>query len=145
MSESIQTLLAELGEGACLALCICELGKPGLIEAEALSLILEGIRRGYIDYDENNRYNPDNCFVRDRNAFMNVVTGERGWTSTREKPEYKARPSEGVIEGWEWQERLKDRTILHQHFKLTIWDPIKNSTTVKHGKLTSLRVFRRAA
>ena len=145
MREGVQTLLAELGEGACLALCICELGKPGLTEAEALSLILEGIRRRYIEYDENNRNNPDNCYVADRDGLMNLVTGEQGWRSTREKPGYTIKPGEKVIEAWEWLERLKGKCIAHQHFRLATWDPIKNSQTVKNGALQSLRVFRRAA
>jgi len=145
MREGIQTFLAELGEAACMALCICELGKPGLTEGEALNLILEGMRRGFIEYDEENRDNPDNCYVSDRDKLMNLVTGERGWRSNREKAGYRAKPGERVIEGWEWMERCKDRTINHLHFRLLKWDPIKNSRTVKNGKIESLRVFRRAA
>ena len=145
MREGIQTFLAELGEGACMALCICELGKPGLTESEALRLILEGMRRSFIEYDEENRDNPDNCFVANRDGLMNLVTGERGWRSSKENSDYRAKPGERVIEGWEWIERCKDRIIKHQHFKLVKWDPIKNSRTVKNGKIESLRVFRRAA
>jgi len=145
MREGIQSLFAELGEAACLALCICELGKPGLTEGEALSLIIEGIRRGYIKYDEDNRDNPDNCFVADRDGLMNLVTGERGWTSTKEKADYLIKPRERVIEGWEWKEFCKNKLITHQHFKLESWNPIRNSLTVKNGKIESLRVFRKAA
>lgn len=145
MKEGVQTLLAELGEGACLALCICELGKPGLTEGEALSLILEGIRRRHIRYDEEDRNNPDNCYVADRDALMNLVTGERGWRSSKESPDYRARPQEKIIEGWEWKEYAKNRIITHHHFRLPDWDPIKNSVTVKLGKIESLRVFRKTA
>ncbi len=145
MREGIQTFLAELGEGACLALCICELGKPGLTEGEAVNLILEGIRRGFIEYDEENRDNPDNCYVADRDGLMKLVTGERGWRSDKENADYRAKPGERVVEGWEWIECCRDKAIKHQHFRLVKWDPIKNSRTVKNGKIESLRVFRRAA
>ena len=138
-------MLAELGEGACLALCICELGKPGITEGEALSLTLEGIRRGYIRYDEEDRNNPDNCFVADRDALMNLVTGEKRWRSSKENPGYPIGAQDKVIECWKWEEILKSRVITHQHFRLNDWDPIMNSKTVKYGSLESLRVFRKAA
>lgn len=145
MREDVQTLLAELGEAACLALCICELGKPGITEAEGLSLILEGMSRGYIEYDEEDRNNPDNCFVANRDAFMDLVTGERGWKSTTEDAAYRPKPGEKVIECWKWEEHAKNKLITHTHFKLQQWDPYKNSQTLKYGNLESLRVFRRAA
>lgn len=145
MKESIQVVLAELGEAGCLALCLCELGKPGIKEGEAVSLILEGIRRGSIEYDEEDRSNPDNCFVNDHDAFMDLVTGERGWQSTMEKAAYRAKPGERIIECWKWEEAAKNKTITHRHFKLPHWDPYKNSQTLKYGHLENLRVFRRAA
>lgn len=145
MRQGVQTLLAELGEAACLALCICELGKPGLSEAEAVGLILEGIARGYIDYDENDRSNPNNCFVRNRDAFMEMVSGQKGWASTKEGSGYKAKPGEKLIECWNWEEKAAGRTIVHQHFRLPGWDPIKDARTVRYGRLESYRVFRRAA
>lgn len=145
MREGIQTLLAELGEAACLALCICELGKPGITEAEGLSLILEGMRRGYIEYDEEDRGNPDNCFVANRDAFMDLVTVESGWRSTIEGVTYRAKPGERIIECWKWEERAKNKVIVHTHFKLPKWDPYRNSQALKYGTLESLRVFRRAA
>jgi hypothetical protein len=145
MREGIQTVLAELGEAACLALCICELGKPGIPEAEALGLILEGMDRGFIDYDEANRDNPDNCFVANRDAFMVLVTREKGWASTTEEPGYRAKPGERVIERWAWEEKTANKVAMHQHFRLKSWDPYRDSQTVKKGALESLRVFRKAA
>lgn len=145
MRQGVQTLLAELGEAACLALCICELGKPGLTEAEAVSLILEGIARGYIDYDEHDHSNPNNCFVRNRDAFMELVSGQKGWTSTREGSDYQERPGEKLIECWMWEEKAGGKVIIHQHFRLPAWDPIKDARTVRFGRLESYRVFRRAA
>ena len=144
MREGIQTLLAELGEAACLALCICELGKPGMAEGEALEFIIEGIDRGYIYYDEEHRENPDNCFLCDRDSFMDLVTGETGWKSTTEDGDYLPRIGEKVIEYWEWTERLKDRIITHIHFKLKTWDPYYNSRTTKFGQKRGFRVFRKA-
>jgi hypothetical protein len=145
MRQGVQTLLAELGEAACLALCICELGKPGIPEAEAVGLILEGMKKGYIDYDENDRSNRNNCFVNDRDGFMELVTGQKGWKSTREGPGYKAKPQERVIECWRWDENVAGKTVPHQHFRLPAWDPIKDARTVRFGRLESYRVFRKAA
>jgi hypothetical protein len=145
MRQGVQTFFAELGEAACLALCICELGKPGLSEGEAVSLILEGMERGYIIYDENDRSNPNNCFVQNRDALMELVTGQKGWTSTKENPAYKEKTGERLIECWVWEEKAAGRTIVHQHFRLPGWDPIKDARTVRYGQLESYRVFRRAA
>jgi hypothetical protein len=145
MRQGIQVLFAELGEAACLALCICELGRPGIAEGEALELILEGMERGFIDYDEANRDNPDNCFVSDRDSFMALVTGTTGWKSTKETPDYLPAIGERIIEYWEWTERLKDRLVIHTHFKLKGWDPYPASRTVRFGRKAGLRVFRRAA
>lgn len=143
MREGIQTLLAELGEAACLALCVCELGKPGISEGEALDFILEAIQRGWIDYDENNRDNPDNCFIEHRDELMELVTGQKGWKSTTEAPGYKPKAGERCIECWIWLETRQGKTVKHQHFKLRNWDPYKNSLTIQYGYLHSLRVFRR--
>ncbi len=145
MRQGVQTLLAELGEAACLALCICELGKPGLSEGEAVSLILEGMKRGYIIYDENDRSNPNNCFVQNRDALMELVTGQKGWTSTKENPAYKEKPGERLIECWMWEEKAGGKVIPHTHFRLPGWDPLKEARTVRYGRLESYRVFRRRA
>jgi len=143
--EGIQSLLAELGEGSCLALCICEIGKPRLSEEEAIGFIIKGIQKGYIYYDENNRNNPKNCFVENRDAFMDIVSGQKGWTSSTEKAEYRPRKDERIIECWRWNEKVNLKIINHTHFKLPNWDPYKNSNTLKYGYLESLRVFRRKA
>jgi hypothetical protein len=144
MRPGIQVVLAELGEAACFALCICELGKPGISEGEALELILEGMGRGYIDYDEQHRDNPDNCFVRDRDGFMDLVTGESGWKSTTEGADYRPKVGERIIEYWEWTEHLKDRDVVHKHFKLRNWDPYLASRTVYFGTKKGARVFRKS-
>lgn len=143
MRQGVQTLLSELGEAACLALCICELGKPALSEAEGVGFILEGMKRGYILYDENDRSNPNNCFVQNRDALMELVTGQKGWTSTKENPAYKEKPGERLIECWVWEEKAAGRTVVHQHFRLPGWDPLKDARTVRYGRLESYRVFRR--
>lgn len=145
MRQGVQTLLAELGEAACLALCICELGKPGLSEAEAVGFILDGMQRGYIFYDENDRSNPKNCFVQNRDGLMNLVSGQAGWRSTKEGPGYTPRPGERLIECWVWEEKAAGRTIVHQHFRLPAWDPLKEARTVRYGRLESYRVFRKGA
>jgi len=143
MREGIQNLLSEIGQAGCLALCICELGKPGLSEGEAVDSILEGIQRGYIDYDEANTNNPTNLFVRNRDALMELVTGQEGWVSSTEKPDYTLQDGERSIECWRWNEITKDKPIVHTHFRLPHWDPYRTSKTRTYGYLESLRVFRR--
>ncbi len=123
MKQGVQTLLAELGEAACLALCICELGKPGLSEAEAVGFILDGIKRGYIFYDEKDRGNPSNCFVQNRDAFMELVTGEKGWASSREGPGYKAKPGEKLIECWNWEREGCRQDNSPPALQAARWDP----------------------
>lgn len=143
MRQGIQTMLAELGESACLALCVCELGKPGISEGAAIDYICTAIQKGWIDYDPEHRENPNNCFVEKRDELMQLVTGQQGWTSTTEAPNYKLKPGEKCIECWVWREPAKGRVLLHQHFRLKDWDPYHDSMTVRYGFLQSLRVFRR--
>ncbi len=139
MREGVQSFFAELGEAACLALCICELGKPGLSEAEAVSLILQGIEKGFIDYRWQDRQYENNLFVSNRDAFMNLVTGQDGWKSRVEPPSYTLKAGELAVSCWEW----RDSGTLRRHFRLADWDPILDSQTVRHGALASLRVFRK--
>jgi len=143
MRQGIQNILSEIGEAGCFALCICELGKPGLSEGEAVDTILEGIARGSISYDPTTRNNPNNLFVLDRDGLMDLVSGQKGWKSTTEKPDYLPKDGERIIECWRWNERIGERIISRQHFKLPSWDAYKDSRTVRYGYLESLRVFRR--
>jgi hypothetical protein len=76
---------------------------------------------------------------------MDIVTGQKGWKSTTEKPDYRPRKDERIIECWRWNEKINAKVINHTHFKLSNWDPYKNSNTLKYGYLESLRVFRRKA
>ena len=128
-----------------MALCIVELGKPGCDEGEALRLILKGIAAHYIKYDWGNRANPDNCFVQDRDSFMGLVRGEKGWMSSIEGKEYSAKPGALVVEHWLWVEKVKNGLVNHEHFRLKGWDPIAISPTVMNGKVDGYRVFRKAA
>jgi hypothetical protein len=145
MIQGIQSLFAELGEAACFALCIVELGKPACDEGEALRFILRGIASKYIKYDWGNRANPDNCFVQDRDSFMGLVQNEKGWKSSVEGKDYSANPGELVVEHWLWVEKVKNGSVAHEHFRLKGWDPIANSPTVMNGKIDGYRVFRKVA
>lgn len=145
MREDAQILLSEMGESSCLALTIVQAGKPECTLGEAVDLTLAGIALGYITYDWESRANPENLFVADRDAFLNMVTGESGWKSTRETAGYRAAPGEIAIESWEWREELRGTVALHTHFRMHDWDSWRGSKAVTHGALVGYRIFRKAA
>lgn len=81
--------------------------------------------------------NPDdkaNFDVNHPAQVLELLTGIK-WSVTKEPATYKPKRGELVVECW------KNGNVTH--FRLKDWDPLKDSLTVRNGKIDSFRVFRR--
>jgi len=137
----IQTFLHEAGEAACYALCIAKIAEKITGKAvEPLDALLGGIERKFVYYNWANPDDPDNFYVSDAEKFLSLLTGRRVTVIKTDNANYRPAPNEYVAERWE---RPTAKTV-YSHFRLPDWDSLRDSQTVKYGKLASLRVFRPA-
>lgn len=88
----------------------------------------------WITFNWDNPNDKANFDVNHPDKVFELLTGIK-WSVTKEPVTYKPKHGELVVECWK-----NGNTT---HFRLKDWDPIKDSITVKEGKLDSFRVFRR--
>jgi hypothetical protein len=139
MKAGIQTLLGEAGEAACYALDILEIAEREKWQSiDPVEALYRGIDQGYIYYNERDPNDNNNFFVNDPAALLSMFAGGR-WTVEKTGPEYIPAKGEQVVERWE---RTKTGVIIG-HFRLSDWDSLQDSMTVKYGKIVSKRVFRK--
>jgi hypothetical protein len=140
MRPGIQTFLDAAGDAACYALDIIQIAERELGgEIDPVAALEDGIEHGYIRYDWDNPGADDAWFVDAPHRFLALLTGDE-WTVSKEAADYRPRPGEHVVERWE---RQKTGTTT-SHFRLPDWDSLRDSQTVKYGRLVSTRVFRKA-
>jgi hypothetical protein len=139
MRQGIQTLFSEAGEAGCYAFSIIEIAERVMGRAIGpVYAMYEGIARGYIYYNDMDKNDNDNFFVRNPPAFLSFLTGIQ-WAVEIVPSSYTAKPGEYVVDRWE----RKQTGIVSAHFRIPDWDSLHNSQTVKYGKIVSKRVFRR--
>jgi len=137
--SGIQTFLQEAGEAACYALCIAKIAEKINGKAvEPIEALREGIERKFIYYNWDNPDDPDNFYVNDAEKFLCLLTGRRAAVIKIDGANYRPAPNEHAVERWE---RPTAKTV-YSHFRLADWDPLRDSQTVKYGKLASLRIFK---
>ena len=76
--------------------------------------------------------------MNDAEAFLRHLTGKRVAVRKSDDINYKPTSSEYIVERWE----RPTPKMIFSHFKLPDWDSLRDSQTVKHGKIVSLRIFR---
>ena len=141
MRPGIQTFLDEAGDAACYSLCIIKIAERELGgEIQPLDALTDGINRGFVYYNWEDKNDNDNFFNNVPNEFLSLMAGGT-WTVTKERADYRAKPGEHVVERWE-RTTPKGST---NHFKLPDWDSLVDSQTVKFGRIVSTRVFRKVA
>jgi hypothetical protein len=141
MKPGIQTLLGEAGEAACYALDIIEIAERERGQRlDPVGALCQGIERGYIYYNENDPDDNGNFFVENPAMLLAIFAGGR-WTVEKAGPDYVPARGEYVVDRWE---RVRTGAVTG-HFRLPDWDSLRNSQTVKYGKIVSKRVFRRVA
>jgi len=137
--SGIQTFFQEAGEAACYALCIAKIAEKMTGKAvEPLEALLGGIERKLIRYNWGDPDDPDNFYVNDAEKFVGLLTGRRATVIKTDGANYRPAPNEYVVERWE----RPTPKLVYSHFRLPDWDSLRDSQTVKYGKLASLRVFR---
>ena len=140
--EEIQTFFQEAGEAACYALCIAKVAEriTGCFN-NPLDSLLYGITRKFIYYNWDNPDDPDNFYVKEPDKFLGLLTGKLAMVRKTDDVNYRPASNEYIVERWE----RPTPKMVYSHFRLSDWDSLHNSQTVKYGKLVSLRVFRLAA
>jgi hypothetical protein len=106
---------------------------------DTVDALYQGIERGYIYYNENDTNDNGNFFVENPAALLALFAGGR-WAVEKAGPDYIPARGEYVVDRWE---RVKTGTVTG-HFRLPDWDSLRDSQTVRYGKIVSKRVFRRA-
>ena len=135
-----QSFMKAIGDNACYALCIINIaeqlvGKP----YDTLGVLEEGIKRGYIEFHEENYNHPDNFYINEPALFLGMLTGKK-WSVRKETDIlYKPKAGEYVVERWERNG--------YGHFARTRdgYNSLQDSKCVTLGKLASLRVFKETA
>lgn len=123
MKEGIQKALENIGKYGCGFLCVCKV--MGVNENEILDKYYEAIEKGIMD---------EECYVKDWSKLANMLCPL--WYVFRcEKSNIKDKKAVFYLEYW-----YNPRTKLH-HFKLSDWDPLGKSVTVKEGMIESYRNF----
>lgn len=136
MFEGIQTFLDESGDASCYALCILKLAeKITGLEVDVIATLCGCINQKFIKYNWDNAQDSDNFFVVEPAKMLEFLTSKK-WAVSKEEADYVIRPGEHIVDFWQKKGETSG------HFRLPYWDSLKNSQTVKFGKITSTRVFK---
>lgn len=121
MTNNIQKKLEMIGKYGCYFLCL--LKATGYNEDDIVHFYDVFLNKGYID---------EECTILKPSDILYDLTGRNfKCVKTTELP----KKYEFAVEYW-----YNERTKLH-HFKLSNWDSIENSVTVREGKIESYRVY----
>jgi hypothetical protein len=137
LENGAQSFIKAIGDGGCYALCLCTAAD---LEAEftdefpagtTVNLIKAGVKKGFLK---------DDMTVMDGAAFLQLISG-RKWTKEYKDAGYVPQKGDYLVAEW-----FNRRTGL-THFTLEYpvkWDGLKDSVTVKEGKIRSYRLYRTA-
>lgn len=132
-----QSFCKAIGEWGCYALCIINIAEEVTgLRYNILQKLEEGIRKGYISWNEKNYYDPKNFDIDEPALFLSMLTGTR-WSVRKESDIlYKPKKDEYVVERWERNG--------YGHFARTKagYNSLQDSKCVTLGKLASLRIFK---
>lgn len=138
MFEGIQTFLDEGGDAACYALDILKIAeKITNFKIDVIETLCVCIEKKFIYYNWENAADNDNFFVKLPAEMLSFLVGKT-YTVSKETAEYVLKAGEYAVDYWQKPD------LSPGHFRLPDWDSLKNSKTVKVGKITSKRIFRLA-
>lgn len=134
----IQSFCKSIGEYGCYALCIINIaeqimGKP----YDTLGVLEEAIKKGYIEWHEENYNHRDNFYVVRPADFLGMLVGGK-WDVRKETDIlYKPKENEYIVERWERNG--------FGHFARTRdgFNSLQDSKCVTLGKCASLRIFKK--
>ena len=133
-----QSFCEAIGKWGCYALCIINIAEEILgYKLDKLKAIEEGIKKGYISWNEQNYQDPKNFDVDQPAMFLSMLTGLR-FSIRKEFNDilYKPQKGEYIVERWERNG--------YGHFARTRdgYNSLQDSKCVTLGKLASLRIFK---
>lgn len=142
LRNGMQQFIECVGKAGCLALCLVDVAEEflerngGKAEIDAVSSIMRACGKGYIYFNWNNFYDNNNMYVQYPALFLEMMTGKK-WSYRHESLSYQPKQNEFAITRYERNATGKTTG----HFQRDdIFEPIKDSLTVKYGKPVSLRI-----
>lgn len=146
LKNGIQQFMGECHEAACCALCIIDIAQEYRYkhrdvyhspDLDVIRCMYQAVERGFIYFNENDLNDNNNMYVKNPAEWLELMTGKK-WTYRHEEPFYKPRNErEYVMQRYE----RKRTGATSGHFQRDrIFEPIRNSVTVKYGALVSTRV-----
>ena len=126
MKQHLQnTLIKNLYESGCYFLCICEIaerhtGRP----VDIIKTAVKALEEGWIEED----------FTILRPAQILEYLTEKSWVCIKSEKESKEPDSYTV-------QCYKNNRTGYTHFRMEDWDSLKDSVTVREGKIISYRIF----
>lgn len=145
--DGIQDFSGEVHEAACYALCLSKVGELYLQQKNKnASVNIMDIfdnscgptKEDIIYYNRKNLNDNNNFFVQHPDELVKMITGKKVKVWKEYNLSYKPEKNEFIIKRYE---RVKTG-ITYGHFDMDNFHPIKDSYTVKYGKLVSLRIVK---
>lgn len=142
LRNGIQQFLGEINQSGCYALCLIDVAAEYNCKIiDVVQSIYDGCDKGYIYFNPDNLDDNNNMYVKNPAKFLEMLTGVK-WCDPKKitinPAEYTPGPGEYIIQ---YYERVKTGAVVG-HFERDYFKPIRNSLTVKYGKLHSLRVLK---
>lgn len=133
MKEGIQSFFLSAGNNGCYCFSIIKLAERILKkDIDVHTALQAGIDKKYIRVNKKNYAQSDNFYVLEPAKFLTYLSGWK--CGVKKAPaDYKPKNGELIVEHW--------KRAGYGHFRLSDWDSLENSQTVKYGKISSLRVF----
>ena len=126
MQQHLQnTLIKKLSDYGCYFLCLCEIaerhtGQP----VDIIRTAVKALEEGWIEED----------FTIQRPTEILKYLTEKSWVCIKSEKESKSPDSYAI-------QCYKNERTGYTHFRMEDWDSLKDSVTVKEGKIDSYRIF----
>jgi hypothetical protein len=133
MKQGIQSFIKSIGDSGCLVLCMIKIAE---IHRQRIYNPFEVISRA-LEED----WLSEDMFVKNPEAIMQFLTDERWEYSHNSISTPRVNGKVYCIERWERSTTAGTTS----HFRLPEWDPLKDSQTVKYGRIASYRILRKVS
>lgn len=119
-------------------MCLIHIAEKKLsTKFDKISVIEECIKKGYVDFNENNYDDVNNFYVNRPDLVLKYLTGNI-WEVRKEYPPYKKKSNEYVIEYWSANGGESGHFCMMEDG----YTSLQKSNSVNNGKIHSYRVFR---
>lgn len=135
--EHPQSFAKSMSKYGCYFFCLIDIATEITNRSyDPMSIALECINLGYIDFNPNNYDDTDNFFIRNPCGVLNVLTHRR-FSVSKQNATYSPKRDEYVVIRYIIDGKVTDGHFVRKHF-----DPIQGSVHKKYGKVESYRVFK---